>query len=155
MLMDNATAVDTDELRARIEGAVVAPQDETWDEARAAWNLAVDQRPALVAIPHSAADVAAIVDFARERGLRVAPQGTGHNASAIATLERTILVKTSALRDVAIAVAPRPASGGRRGATARSTWPAAALAPAPASCGPRSPARRPSTASPRSRAPRP
>src|SRR5919206_1394910 len=102
MLMDNVLAVDTEELRARIEGTVVAPQDAAWDEARAAWNLAVDQRPALVAIPASAADVVAIVDFAREQGLRVAPQGTGHNASAIATLERTILLKTSALREVDI-----------------------------------------------------
>src|SRR3954451_2415843 len=104
MLMDNAPAVDTHELRARIEGTVVAPQDAGWDEARAAWNLAVDQRPALVAIPHSAADVVAIVDYARASGLRVAPQGTGHNAGAIASLEGTILVKTSALRDVEIDV---------------------------------------------------
>src|SRR4051794_22762761 len=124
MLMDNATAVDTDELRARIDGAVVAPQDQTWDEARAAWNLAVDQRPALVAIPESAADVVAIVDFARERGLRVAPQGTGHNASAIATLERTILVKTSALRDVEIDVAGRRARAGAGVLWAEVTGPA-------------------------------
>jgi FAD/FMN-containing dehydrogenase len=122
--MDNATAVDTDELRARIDGAVVAPQDQTWDEARAAWNLAVDQRPALVAIPESAADVVAIVDFARERGLRVAPQGTGHNASAIATLERTILVKTSALRDVEIDVAGRRARAGAGVLWAEVTGPA-------------------------------
>src|SRR3954462_3018839 len=124
MLMDNATAVDTDELRARIEGAVVAPQDETWDEARAAWNLAVDQRPALAPTPQSAADVVAIVDFARERGMRVAPQGTGHNASAIATLERTILVKTSALRDVVIDVAGRRARAGAGVLWAEFTGPA-------------------------------
>src|SRR3954451_3208102 len=124
MLMDNAPAVDTHELRARIEGTVVAPQDAGWDEARAAWNLAVDQRPALVAIPHSAADVVAIVDFARERGLRVAPQGTGHNASAIASLERTILLKTSALRDVEIDVPGRRARVGAGVLWAEVTGPA-------------------------------
>src|SRR3954469_11422213 len=112
MLMDNAPAVETHELGARIEGTVVAPQDAGWDEARAAWNLAVDQRPALVAIPHSAADVVAIVDFARANGLRVAPQGTGHNASAIASLENTVLVKTTALRDVEIDVPRRRARVG-------------------------------------------
>src|SRR3954469_21509933 len=102
MLMDNVVAVDVDELRDRIEGTVVAPGDAAWDEARQAWNLRVDQRPALVAVPQSAADVVAIVAFARESGLRVAPQGTGHNASAIATLERTILVRTHALRSVEV-----------------------------------------------------
>jgi hypothetical protein len=124
MLMDNAPAVETHALRARIEGTVVAPQDESWDEARAAWNLAVDQRPALVAIPHSAADVVAIVDFARENGLRVAPQGTGHNASAIASLERTILVKTSALRDVEVDVPGRRARVGAGVLWAEVTGPA-------------------------------
>src|SRR4051812_727254 len=124
MLMDNAPAVETHELRARIEGTVVAPHDASWDEARAAWNLAVDQRPALVAIPHSAADVVAIVDFARANGLRVAPQGTGHNASAIASLERTILVKTSALRDVEIDVPGRRARVGAGVLWAEVTGPA-------------------------------
>ena len=57
------------------------PGDDAWDEARQAWNLAVDQRPAAVAVAESADDVAAIVDFAREHGLRVAPQGTGHDAA--------------------------------------------------------------------------
>jgi hypothetical protein len=124
MLMDNVVAVDVDVLRDRIEGTVVAPGDAAWDEARQAWNLHVDQRPALVAIPQSAADVVAIVDFAREQGLRVAPQGTGHNASAIATLERTILVKTHALRAVEIDVERRRARVGAGVLWAEVTGPA-------------------------------
>src|SRR3954453_16972675 len=102
MMVDNVVAVDVDVLRDRMEGAVVAPGDAAWDEARQAWNLHVDQRPAVVAVPRGATDVAAIVDFAREQGLRVAPQGTGHNASAIATLEGTILVKTHEMPSVEI-----------------------------------------------------
>jgi FAD/FMN-containing dehydrogenase len=124
MLMDNVPTVETDELRARMQGAVVAPADSTWDEARTAWNLAVDQRPALVAMPESVADVVAIVDFARTYGLRVAPQGTGHNASAIASLDRTILVKTSALREVEIDVAARRARTGAGVLWAEVTGPA-------------------------------
>jgi hypothetical protein len=124
MLMDNAVAVDVQDLRSRMEGTAVAPGDATWDEARAAWNLAVDQRPALVAIPASAADVVAIVDFARERGLRVAPQGTGHNAAAIASLERTVLVKTSALRSVEIDAPARRARVGAGVLWAEVTGPA-------------------------------
>ena len=54
-------------LDAAIDGTIVAPGDAGYDQARQAWNLAVDQRPAAVAYPQSAADVAAIVDFARER----------------------------------------------------------------------------------------
>jgi hypothetical protein len=89
-------------LRARLTGDLVLPGDESWDEARLAWNLAVDQRPAAVALPETAADVVAIVDFAREHGLRVAPQGTGHNAGPLGWLDETILVKTSRMRNVEI-----------------------------------------------------
>ena len=79
----------------RSTGSVVLPGDDGWDAARQAWNLAVDQRPALVALPESAADVQALVDFARTHGLRVAMQGTGHNAAPMGPLDDTMLVKTS------------------------------------------------------------
>jgi FAD/FMN-containing dehydrogenase len=109
MLMTGGLGLDVQDLRARLAGTVVAPGDPSWDEARQAWNLAVDQRPALVALPENVDDVVAIVAFARANGLRVAAQGTGHNASAIASLERTVLVKTSQMKGVAIDAAGRRA----------------------------------------------
>ena len=81
---------------------IVMPHDESWDQARLAWNLAVDQQPAAVALPESARDVGAIVRWARERGLRVAPQGTGHNAHPLGSLAHTVLLKTERMRGVAI-----------------------------------------------------
>jgi FAD/FMN-containing dehydrogenase len=89
-------------LRAAVTGSVVLPDDETWDAARQAWNLAVDQRPALVAVPRSAADVQVLVDFARRHGLRVAMQATGHNAAPLGPLDDTMLVKTHEMRAVEI-----------------------------------------------------
>jgi FAD/FMN-containing dehydrogenase len=74
---------------------LVKPGEEGWDSARAAWNLAVDQKPAMVARPGDAAEVAAVVNFARENGLRVALQAEGHSAGALAGLaEDTLLLKT-------------------------------------------------------------
>ncbi len=96
-------------LRLRLQGDLVLPDDASWDEARRAWNLAVDQQPAAVALPETVDDVVAIVDFAREHGLRVAPQGTGHNAGPLGWLDETILLKTSRLRGVEIDPASRRA----------------------------------------------
>ena len=102
MLITDPPGIDPTQLRNRMEGRVSAPGDPDWDEARQAWNLAVDQRPAAVAIPESADDVIAVVEFARDRGLVVTAQGTGHNAGAYETLANTILVKTHLLKGVEI-----------------------------------------------------
>ena len=91
-----------DALRARLAGEVVTPGDPTWDAARAAWNLAVDQRPAMVVLPETAEDVQAVLLHARAAGLRVAMQGTGHNAAPLGPLGDTILVKTERMRGVHI-----------------------------------------------------
>jgi len=86
---------------------ILMPGDPGWDDARRAWNLAVDQRPAAVAEPRSAQDVADVVRFARQHGLRVAAQGTGHNAAPLGLLADTILVKTTAMRQVSVDPAAR------------------------------------------------
>src|SRR4029078_999358 len=75
--------------------ALVLPHEPGWNEARLAWNLAVEQQPAAVAPPESPEDVAAVVRWARSRGLRVAPQGTGHNAAAMGSLAHTLPVETA------------------------------------------------------------
>jgi FAD/FMN-containing dehydrogenase len=82
--------------------SLVLPHDPGWQEARRAWNLAVDQQPAAVALPETAAEVAAVVRWARSRGLRVAPQGTGHAAAAMGSLAHTVLVKTERMRGIEI-----------------------------------------------------
>ncbi|HYF25588.1 MAG TPA: FAD-binding protein [Baekduia sp.] len=102
MLNTAATIIDPEALRARITGSVVTPADADWDTARQAWNLAADQRPAAVAIPRCAEDVVEVVRYAAARGLQVAPQGTGHNATAHASLSGTILLRTHELRGVEI-----------------------------------------------------
>ncbi len=102
-------------LRPRVEGhsgAAYFPGDGGWDEARQAWNLAVDQRPAAVLLPSDAADVAAGVRFAARRGLRIAVQGTGHGAAPLGDLHNTVLIRTTSLREVRIDAERRRARAG-------------------------------------------
>ena len=90
----------TDFSELSIRGRVATPSDSDWDEARQAWNLAADQRPAAVAFVESADDVSKVVGFARQNGLKVAGQGTGHGAVALGPLDDVILIKTERMRDV-------------------------------------------------------
>ncbi|MGE5407172.1 MAG: FAD-binding oxidoreductase [Syntrophothermus sp.] len=85
-----------------IGGNVIAPEGEGWDAARGAFNINVDQRPAMIAEPRGAEEVSAVVRFAAERGLRVAPQRTGHNAEPLGSLADSILLKTTHLDRVEI-----------------------------------------------------
>jgi hypothetical protein len=89
-------------LTAVVRGDIVTPTDPGWDEARQAWNLAVDQQPELVVLPVDVADVTAIVEFARRFGLKVTAQATGHDAGAVGPLEDTILLSTRLMRGVEI-----------------------------------------------------
>src|SRR5512135_756537 len=69
-----------DALALDLDGSLARPDDPGWDAARAAWNLAVDQRPTAVVTAESVRDVQVTVRVAGRLGLRVAPQSTGHNA---------------------------------------------------------------------------
>jgi hypothetical protein len=109
-----APALASDDLGQRVEafrrlcadalGAWVhLPGDAGYDVARTPWNL-TDQRPAAVAVPRDAAEVATLVRAAAAAGLRVAPQSTGHNAAPLAAagLADVVLVRTTALQEVVV-----------------------------------------------------
>jgi FAD/FMN-containing dehydrogenase len=71
--------VAVEELRSHFRGNLIAPDAPAYEDARRLWNGMVDKRPALIAQPAGAADVAAAVGFARQLGLEVAVRGGGHN----------------------------------------------------------------------------
>ena len=89
-------------MRGLCAGAVHLPGDPGYDEARMPWNVAFDQRPAAVAYPACADEVAEIVRAAATAGLKVAPQGTGHNAGPLGPLDDVVLLRTSAMTRVEI-----------------------------------------------------
>ncbi len=83
-----------------IAGRVLSAGDPDWDLARGAWNLVADQHPAAVALVQDAADVATVVDFARQHQLKVCAQGTGHGAGTLGDLGETIVIKTQRMRAI-------------------------------------------------------
>ncbi|GLI27660.1 oxidoreductase [Agromyces rhizosphaerae] len=115
-------------LANRLAGTLSVPGDPDWDAARQAWSLSADQHPAAVVHPVDVADVVHAVSAARELGLRIAPQSTGHNAGPLAAqgLGDTLLVRTSALDEISIDPARRVARIG--GGT---TWESVAAAAGP------------------------
>jgi FAD/FMN-containing dehydrogenase len=92
-------------LAANLEGSVLVPGDPGWDDARAAWNLAVDQQPSAIVRPRSVRDLRHVVVAARDGGLSVTVQPRGHGATG--TLAGQILVRTTAFDEVSVNIVAR------------------------------------------------
>jgi len=93
---------DPSPLRSALDGSLLSPGDDGWDAARQAFNLTADLHPAAVALVQNAGDVAAVVRFAGESGLRVAAQSTGHAAGSLPPLDDVVLLKTEGMRGVTV-----------------------------------------------------
>jgi FAD/FMN-containing dehydrogenase len=105
---------------------ILTSADPAYDVARTPWDLGVDQRPAAVALPRTGEEMAAAVRWATRAGLRVTVQGTGHNAAPLGSLEDTLLIRTSSMRDVTIPPAAQLARVGAGAVWSDVVGPAAA-----------------------------
>ena len=91
------------ELREAVRGAVLAPGDAGYEEARAVWNGEHgDRRPALVVRCTGAADVIAAVGFARGNDLTIAVRGGGHSVAGFSTNDGGIVIDLSPMSAVRV-----------------------------------------------------
>lgn len=101
--MDDAAAriapSHIDQLR-RSCAEVIAPHDAGYDDARRLWNAVHDRRPAVIARPATAGEVATAVRFAREHELEITVRSGGHSAAGLAGVNGGLLVDMSAMRGV-------------------------------------------------------
>ena len=88
-------------LRRSFRGPIHVPGDERYDEQRATWTGAPAATPAIVAEALTPADVREAVAVAREHGLRLALQSTGHGQLAPAGHD-ALLLKTSRMAGVVV-----------------------------------------------------
>ena len=100
-------SVDWDALRAVVDGRLITRADADWQQARMAWQVNVDQQPAAVLEVANASDVVTAVRWAIEAGISVTAQPSGHAART--TLDNTLLLRTRALRAIAVDVEERTA----------------------------------------------
>jgi FAD/FMN-containing dehydrogenase len=96
------TSEQLEDLDSRIQGRLLRPGDQGWNNAVAIWNGMAARLPALVLQPTSATDVAAAVGFAREHGLLLGIKGGGHNIAGTAIAEGGLTLDLSRMRQVAV-----------------------------------------------------
>lgn len=89
-------------LSARFRGELIAPGTTGYDTARRVWNVSIDKRPALIARPRDASDVAAAVVFARDRDLPVAVRCGGHSVAGTSACDDGLLIDLSLMKRVQV-----------------------------------------------------
>ena len=98
----NTISIDAEELRSRLQGELLLPDDPGYDEARPIWNAMHDRRPALIVRPRGGDDVAAAIAFAREHRLPIAIRGGGHSVAGYGTVEGGLVIDQSQLQGVEV-----------------------------------------------------
>jgi FAD/FMN-containing dehydrogenase len=93
----STTTLSIPQLRAALNGRVIAPGDPGYDQARTVFVGGFDQRPAVIVRVADAADVARVVALARETGLELAVRSGGHSGARHSTTEGGIVLD---LRDM-------------------------------------------------------
>ena len=83
-------------------GTVIRPDQVGYDAARAIWNAMHDRRPALIAQPRSATDVAAAIRYARAEGLLIAVRGGGHSMPGHSVCDDGLVIDLRQLSDVRV-----------------------------------------------------
>jgi FAD/FMN-containing dehydrogenase len=91
-----------DGLDGRISGAVLAPQDEGYDESRALYNGLIDRRPAVIVRARITLDVVAALTLAREAGLEVSVRGGGHNVAGRAVTDGGVMISLADMKEITV-----------------------------------------------------
>jgi FAD/FMN-containing dehydrogenase len=86
----------------QLNGEVLQPGDDDYEEARTVWNAMIDKEPAVIARCTGAADVIAAVNFARDLDLRPAVKGGGHNVAGNAVCDDGVMIDLSPMNAVRV-----------------------------------------------------
>ena len=115
------TAISIPQLRADLNGSVMAPGEPGYDEGRMVFYGGIDRRPAAIVRAADADDVSRVIALARETGLELAIRSGGHSIPGHSTTDGGIVLDLAALDELEIDVEGRTAWVGGGVTTGRYT----------------------------------
>jgi FAD/FMN-containing dehydrogenase len=97
--LDPTLAAD---LAEQVSGAVIGPNDDGYDAARALYNGLIDRRPGLIVRCRTTDDVVAALALVRRAGLEVSVRGGGHNVAGRAVTEGGVMIDLAEMKGITI-----------------------------------------------------
>ena len=99
-----------DGLRADLEGTVITPDDQPYDDARQVFFKGYDRRPLAIAKVAGAEDVSRVVSLARDAGLELAVRSGGHSRAGYGTTDGGLVIDLSGMKGLEIDADAKTAS---------------------------------------------
>jgi FAD/FMN-containing dehydrogenase len=96
------TERSVNELRRQLQGPVLLPGDDGYDDARRAWNAMVDKRPTVIAQCVDAADVVAAIAYGRREGLELGVKCGAHSVLGQAIPDGGLMIDLTPMNAVRI-----------------------------------------------------
>ena len=90
------------ELRGRLIGPLVLPQDPDYDDVRRVFNAMIDRHPAVIARCATTDDVVTSLAFARSRDLSVSVRGGGHGVAGHCVSDGGLMIDLSLMKGIAV-----------------------------------------------------
>lgn len=94
-------------LGAGLDGELITPGRETYDQARKVIDITIDRRPLAIVRAATARDIAAGVSFARDYGLDLAIRSGGHSLAGHSMVDDAMVIDLSAMKGIQIDPAAR------------------------------------------------
>lgn len=90
------------QLKDALNGALLLPSDEKYDETRAIWNGMIDNKPALIAQCKHVNDIIHAVNFGRESNMLVSIKGGGHSVAGKSVCNGGLMIDLSLMKSVKV-----------------------------------------------------
>jgi FAD/FMN-containing dehydrogenase len=97
-----AHVIAASDLREKMQGQVITPSDEGYDERRKIWNGAIDLYPSIVAACETVRDVQEAINAARKAALPVSVLAGGYGWAGQSLREGGLVIDLSAMNQVVV-----------------------------------------------------
>src|SRR5215211_4581381 len=102
MPRSSSPTVELPRLRAAVDGRVITPNDPGYDQARTIFYGGFERRPAAIVRPADAAQVARVVNLARDGGHELAVRAGGHSTAGHSLTEGGVVLDLSELSAIEV-----------------------------------------------------
>ena len=100
------------DLGRSLDGDVILPGDDGYDEARTLFNSMIDKRPAAIARCESVGDVQKAVVFGRDAGIELAVRAGGHSVAGMSLADDGLAIDVRGLNEITVDAEARTARAG-------------------------------------------